>query len=238
MTDERIEAIQTRWSLIRNAHLNGQPETASEARRLLVMRYAPAIRRYLGGMLRKDEDADEISQDVMLRLMKGDFAGADPTRGRFRDLLKTALRNMVRTLWQKSGNRRIIDADLDDVQTAEEAVHDARWTEQWRKSVLDHTWNRLQAEDGSTGSRFLALRLRTDFPDDSSEKLAERLSRKTGTEIRPDNLRQILKRARTRFAEHLLDEVRAGLDSEADDRLQDELSALGLLEFVKDYLPE
>ena len=78
MTEERIEAIQTRWSLIRNAHLAGQPESASEARRLLVLRYAPAIRRYLGGIVRNDEDDDELSQDVMLRLMRGDFGGAGP----------------------------------------------------------------------------------------------------------------------------------------------------------------
>jgi hypothetical protein len=62
MNNERIEAIQTRWSLIRDAHLSGRPETAGEARRLLVMRYAPAIRRYLGGMLRNAEDTDEIAQ--------------------------------------------------------------------------------------------------------------------------------------------------------------------------------
>ena len=116
MTDERIEAIQTRWSLIRNAHLAGQPESASEARRLLVLRYAPAIRRYLGGIVRNDEDADELSQDVMLRLMRGDFAGADPTRGRFRDLLKTAIRNMVKSSWQKAGRRKTVDAELDLVK--------------------------------------------------------------------------------------------------------------------------
>lgn len=239
MTDERIEAIQTRWSLIRNAHLAGQPESAAEARRLLVMRYAPAVRRYLGGIVRNDEDADELSQDIMLRLMRGDFAGADPTRGRFRDLLKTALRNMVRTSWQKAGRRKTVDAELDLIGNEEDSARDAEWTQQWRKAVLDHTWNRLLTEEGGKpGPAWHVLKLKTDYPDASSENLADLMSRKTGTTIRADNCRQILKRARTRFAAHLLDEIRAGLDSESEDRLQEELAALGLLELVRDYLPE
>ncbi len=238
MAEERIEAIQTRWSLIRNAHLDGQPKSAADARRLLVMRYAPAIRRYLGGIVRKDEEADELSQDVMLRLMRGDFAGADPDRGRFRDLLKMAIRNMVKTSWQQSGKRRTVDTELDSLGNSEDETRDAEWTQLWRKTVLDHTWNRLLAEEGGKpGPAYQALKLKTEFPDASSEELAEMLSSKTGSVVRADNCRQILKRARTRFAMHLLDEVRAGLDSESDDRLQEELGALGLLELVRDYLP-
>ncbi len=239
MTQERIEAIQTRWSLIRNAHLSGQPESAGEARRLLVMRYAPAIRRYVGGIVRNDDEADELSQEIMLRLMRGDFGGADPGRGRFRDLLKTAIRNFVRTSWQKSGRRKTVAVELDLIANQDETATDAEWTQLWRKSVLDNTWNRLLAEDGGKpGPGYHALRLKSESPDAASDVLAEQLSRKTGTVIRPDNCRQILKRARARFAAHLLDEVRAGLDAESDERLQEELAALGLLELVRDYLPD
>lgn len=234
MTDERIEAIQTRWSLIRNAHLSGQPETAGEARRLLVMRYAPAIRRYLGGILRNDDDADEIAQDIMLRLMRGDFAGADPGRGRFRDLLKTALRNMVRNSWQKAGRRKSADVDLDLI-LKDDAAQESEWTQQWRKTVLDNTWNRMLAEEGGRpGVQYHVLKLRAEFPECSSEELAAMLGKKTASEIRPDNCRQILRRARTRFVAHLLDEVRAGLEAESEERLQEELAALGLLDYLKD----
>ena len=121
----------------------------------------------------------------------------------------------------------------------EDSAQDAEWTAQWRKSVLDNTWNRMLAEEGGkAGPAYHALKLRTEFPDASSDELAERLSLKTGTTVRADNGRQILKRARNRFAGHLLDEVRAGLDSESEDRLHEELAALGLLELVRDYLPE
>ena len=131
-----------------------------------------------------------------------------------------------------------MDAELDLIGR-EDSTEDAEWTSQWRKSVLDNTWNRLLAEEGGKpGVAYHALKLRTEFPDASSDELAERLSQKTGTAIRPDNGRQILKRARNRFAGHLLDEVRAGLDSESEDRLHEELAALGLLELIRDYLPK
>ena len=105
----RLDAITTRWSLIRQAHMVDRD--AAEARKALVLRYAKAVRSYVGGMLRNREDADELAQDVVVRLLKGDFAGADPTRGRFRDLLKTAARNMVRNFWEKQSRRRPVDAD-------------------------------------------------------------------------------------------------------------------------------
>ena len=88
----RLDAIATRWSLVRDAHLTGVPQNATAARQALVLRYAKSIRRYVGGMLKNSEDADELAQDVVMRLMKGDFGGADANRGRFRDLLKTAVR--------------------------------------------------------------------------------------------------------------------------------------------------
>lgn len=60
------------------------------------MRYAPAIRRFVQVVVRDPSLADELSRDAIVRVLRGDFAGADPSRGRFRDLLKTAIRNMAR----------------------------------------------------------------------------------------------------------------------------------------------
>ena len=239
MSDEKIEAIQTRWSLIRNAHLNGTPETFAEARRLLVLRYAPAIRRYLGAIVRDTDEADELAQDLMVRLMRGDFGGADPAKGRFRDFLKMAIRNLARSSHSKSARRRTVEAELDTIPADANTDQDDEWTRLWRKSVLDHVWNRLLKEEGGKpGPATHALRIRTEFPDADSTTLAEVFSQKTGTSTRPENFRQILKRARSRFAGHLIDEVKSGLDSESTEHLQDELSALGLLDLVRDALPE
>jgi RNA polymerase sigma-70 factor (ECF subfamily) len=237
MSEERIEAIQTRWSLVRNAHLEGRPESIAEMRQILVLRYAPAVKRYVGAIVRDSDDADELAQDVMLRLMRGDFAGADPSKGRFRDLLKTAIRNMIRNHWEKKNRRRATDAGLDEVHDHSEQEQESDWTAAWQRSVLDHTWARMLAEDGGQPSpAYQLLKLRAEFPEASSEELAERLGKQLRTEIRPDNCRQMLRRARGKFAQHLLDEVRAGLDDESDYRVQEELASLGLLPWFKDLI--
>src|SRR4051812_10085979 len=174
----RLEGIPTRWSLVQLAHTTS-PQNATAARQALVLRYAKSIRRYVGGMVKNSEDADELAQDVVMRLMKGDFGGADPTRGRFRDLLKTATRNMVHNHWAKANRRKTADADLNAV--GREDADDPRWEAEWQSNVLDHAWAALKEAEKKTPTSpsYTLLKLRTEFPDATSDELAEKLSAKT-----------------------------------------------------------
>jgi RNA polymerase sigma factor (sigma-70 family) len=232
----RLEAIPTRWSLVQQAHATG-PQSATAARQALVLRYARSIRRYVGGMVKNAEDADELAQDVVMRLMKGDFGGADPTRGRFRDLLKTATRNMVQNHWAKGNRRKTADADLNLVGKEDEA--DPRWDAEWQASVLDHAWAALKEAERKTPTSpaYTLLKLRADNPDATSDELAERLSAKTKSPVRADACRQMLRRARLRFAEALVMEIGVGLADPSPARVAEELAALGLLGYVQDFLP-
>lgn len=234
----RIDAIATRWSLIRAAHASGQPHDADTARRALVLRYARAIRRYVGGILKNAEDADELAQEAMVRLMKGDFAGADPDRGRFRDLLKTAVRNMIHNHWARANRRRPADVDPNELSIADEAADDP-WLASWRQNVIDHAWAALREyeREHPAGRAHTALQLRVENPDDSSEELAERLSARLGVAVRADACRQMLRRARLRFAELLIREIELGLADPTPDRVAEELAAVGLLEHVRDFMP-
>lgn len=235
MSGERIDGIKTRWTLVRHAHQTGDQATVAEARQELVMRYVAAVRGYLGAIVNDTELADELAQEFSLRMMNGDFAGADANRGRFRDLLKTAVRNMVKSHWDKANRRRPAEADLALIGDDSESAQDAAWTAAWQRSVIDQTWARMLAEDGERPSvQYRLLRLRCDQPEASSEALANELSRQIKERISPENCRQILRRARQRFANHLLDEVRAGLADESDDRVQQELADLGLLPWFRD----
>jgi RNA polymerase sigma factor (sigma-70 family) len=232
----RLEAIPTRWSLVQQAHATG-PQNATAARQALVLRYAKSIRRYVGGMVRSSEDADELAQDVVMRLMKGDFGGADPTRGRFRDLLKTATRNMVHNHWAKANRRKTADADLDLVGREDES--DPRWDAEWQANVLDHAWAALKEAERKTPTSpaWTLLKLRAEFPEATSDELAEKLGAKTKTTVRADACRQMLRRARLRFAEALVTEVGVGLADPSPARVAEELAALGLLGYVQDFLP-
>ena len=233
----RIDAIATRWSLIREAHAEGRPENAAAARQMLVLRYSKSIRRYIGGIVKNGEDADELAQDAVVRLMKGDFAGADPNRGRFRDLLKTAVRNMVHSHWAKQNRRKTKDVELDLVASSEES--DPQWDSAFQLNVLEHAWSALRDFEKKTPTNpaHTILKLRADFPDATSEELAAKLSAKTSVPVRADAGRQMLRRARLRFAEALVNEVTLGLAEPTPARVAEEFASLGLLEYVKDFLP-
>ncbi len=229
---DRIDAISTRWSLLRLAQ-GTHPDT-TKARQMLVLRYSSAVRRYVGAIVRKGDDADELAQEVVLRLMRGDFAGADPTRGRFRDFLKIAVRNMIQNHWAKS-SRRKTDTLTADPLTAD-TERDTAWLGVWQKSVLDHALESCRHDESSSGS-YTLLKLRMELPEATSDELAEKLSVKLNTTIRPDACRQMLRRARFKLAEALIEEIKNGLDDESPARVLDELAALELLEQVKDFLP-
>jgi DNA-directed RNA polymerase specialized sigma24 family protein len=238
MSDERLDAIPTQWSLVRQAHALGTPAHAAEARRLLVLRYAPAMRRYLGRLTRDQDVADDLAQDALLRLMRGDFAGADPNRGRFRDLLKAAVRNLARNQWAKDARRRPVEFDIALLTSDDDA--ERAWLAEWRKTVLDNAWSAMKTaeESSQAGHPHAILRLRADYPEDSSEQLAERLAAKLGIPVRADAARQMLRRARRRFAVAVLAEVQAGLADASPERLEEELAALEFLEYLRDSLPE
>ena len=72
------------------------------------------------------------------------------------------------------------------------------------------------------------LELRTAQPLTSSEELAAELGRRVGRAYTAAAARQLLHRAREKFADLLLDAVAGSLDNPTADRLADELAVLGL----------
>lgn len=235
--------IQTQWSLIRKAHhISATGASAVDARQTLAMRYAPAIRRFVQVVVRNPDMADELAQDAMVRILNGDFAGADPQRGRFRDLLKTAIRNMARNYWAKENRRSSADFDLNllDDQGDDAQQLDEKWTRHWRTNVLNIVWDKLrdwQTEQPSSVA-YTVLKLRSDHPEKSSTELAQLLSEAVGQPFKPDNTRQLLRRARVKFVNILITEIADGLDPPTPEAIQDELVALGLYANVKDLLPK
>jgi RNA polymerase sigma factor (sigma-70 family) len=235
----RLDAIATNWSLVRKAHAAGHEQTAAEARNALVMRYARAIRRFVGGIVKHREEADELAQELMVKLLRGDFAGADPGRGSFRSLLKTAVRNLMRTQWTRQKRTRSPAIDLDVFAAEADDRLEQSWLRAWQQTVLDHAWSALKEVEQRNPAQaaHTLLKLRADFPDETSEQLAARLGQRLGTSFRADAFRQMLRRARLRFAELLIDEVKAGLDEPTPERIEEELAALGLLDHARDFLP-
>lgn len=236
--------IQTQWSLIRKAHqMSVVGQSASSAREQMVMQYAPAIRRFVQLLVRDPDKADELSQDAVVRLLKGDFAGADPQRGRFRDLLKTAVRNMARNDWNRESRRQGVEFDLellDGDETDAASRWEQEWTSRWRDTIMNLVWERLQQweQQQPNSVAYTVLRLRAEKPEANSTELAELLSLQSGRSFKPDATRQQLRRARIRFTELLIEEIVNGMDDPDQQQITEELITLGLYASVKDVLPQ
>lgn len=234
--------MQTQWSLVRKAHqASVVGESSSDARKSLVMRYAPAIRRFVQIVVSNQALADELSQDAIMRVLQGDFAGADPQRGRFRDLLKTAIRNMAKNNWAKESRRSASDFDLTllDDDNGQVQQMEEKWTAQWRENILKIVWGRLSdwQKEQPSSVVFTVLKLRSEFPEASSTELAGHLAKAVGREFSPENTRQLLRRSRVKYVEFLVNEVAQGVEDPSPQTIKDELISLGLFANVKDLLP-
>jgi RNA polymerase sigma-70 factor (ECF subfamily) len=225
----RLDAIPTQASMLGLA-LQGD----SLARETLVMRYRKAIRRYLGALLKDDHDADEVAQEVLMKLLRGDFAGVDPERGRFRNYLKTAVRNAALTHLRKQSRTTSTDPELLDPADPASAGEDD-WLVEWRRQLLDLTWAALEAYQHQTpGNVFhTVMRLVTERPEDDSIQLAARLSDVAAKKFNAVAARKQLSRARRKFAELLVEEVKKGLLRPTMDEVLEELAEVGLMPYVQ-----
>jgi RNA polymerase sigma factor (sigma-70 family) len=240
-SENRLDQVVTQWSLLRIAH-SPQATAGPQARQELLLRYRGAIRSYVAALLLNETEADDVAQDVLVRLMRGDFASADPTRGRFRDFLKVAVKNMVRNHWERK-QRHVgvsLAANPELEQAADTGNTDEQWTDQWRSQLLESTWQALEQFQRETQGcvYFTALKLRSEYPQEDSTRVAERMAETTGKPWRPDAYRQQLRRARLRFAQLLIEELSHSLIRPTPDNVEQELIELGLMEFVRPFLPE
>lgn len=236
---EDFSGIATQWSLVLLAH-RGSVTSAGPARNELVLKYRRAIRSYLGAILRDDHAADELTQDVVVRLLSGTFASAAPENGRFRNYLKVAVRNIARSYWQTRLRDGKLALDASVVAVAkEDAADDPVWDYDWRSAVLHAAWRALQQfQQVTSGNVFYSvLKLRSENPELNSTALAKRLSEETGMNFTATNVRQQLHRARFRFAQILVEEVARSLDWPLPDEVEQELIDLGLIKYVRDFLP-
>ena len=223
-----LEAITTRWALV------GDPTQ-------FVMRYAPAIKKYLSALIPNRDDADEVCQDFLLHMLAHRFAHANPDRGKFRRYLKAAVRNAALMYFRRRQAETNSRERFVRLPHAEEGrgTEESQWTQAWRGCILERTWNALHTQQRKIPDSVLytVLRVSVDHPTEDSVALAERASTLARRPIRPDSFRKNLSRARRQFAELMVIEVAQTLENRAPEHVEAELIEVGLMEFVRDYLP-
>jgi DNA-directed RNA polymerase specialized sigma24 family protein len=240
--EKRLSRMKTQWTALFQAH-RPEGDAAGRARRELLLHYHAAVQRYLLGMLRDATAAEELAQDFAVRFLRGDFKQADPERGRFRDFLKTSLRRLVFDHWGRK--QRAVTKEAGPLPKdsgmfpAAPATADADevFDNGWREELLARTWDALAEAEIASGAPFHAvLRFKVAHPDLRTAQLAEQLGPLVGRTFTEAGLRQLVHRARDRFADLLIDEVGRSLETADEQAIEQELIDLHLLDYCRSAL--
>jgi RNA polymerase sigma-70 factor (ECF subfamily) len=228
MNDERLTDISTIWTTISSAHTPGPKRQA--AMKELVGRYHDAVTRYIHLKVRDEHLADEVLQEFWTKLLTGKLAGVDRSRGRFRDYLRTVLHRLIIDHGRTRKLEPLPPGDLLDWRRPDEDFDRV-----WRETVINRVWSRLETYQATKPKNRFAtvLQLRRDFPEASIEEIAEKLSEITRTPVRPEACCKYLQRARAKFIELLIRELRETIHSTTTEHIEAEIFDLGLGQFYR-----
>jgi RNA polymerase sigma-70 factor (ECF subfamily) len=250
---QRLSQIATRWSLIWQAH-QGTACAARAAHNDLAQRYRGAVYRYLLGAVHNPDVADDLAQRFFVGLLRGELRQADPQRGRFRSLVKTALFRLV-ARYRREEKRAPRPLSPGDPALAGRAAEEARpegdggllgldeagepapddgeeggaFDAGWRNELLTHTW---QALARANPEHYEVLLFRARNPRMTSQQMAEHLGAQRGRPLKAEALRQELHRARESFTRALLGEVAHYLGDDSNEALAEELCQMQLWEYL------
>jgi RNA polymerase sigma-70 factor (ECF subfamily) len=246
---ERLSLIPTLWSLVRLAH-HGRAEAAQSAQRQLLERYQGAIYRYLRKLLHDPDGVHEVFQEFALQLVQGKLGGADPQRGRFRNFVKGTLFHLVadyRDRQRKWPGPLPVDGAALAAQPGDRES-ERQFVDSWCDELLARAWVALGELEAKTSQPYYAvLRFRADHPEMRAPQIAEELTAQLGRTFTAVGIRQILHRAREKFAALLLDDVTHSLGHGLEigpnavagpsaEQLEEELVELGLLDYCRPAL--
>ncbi|MGZ3468563.1 MAG: RNA polymerase sigma factor [Isosphaeraceae bacterium] len=231
MSEEQLTEIPTNWTTISSAHTPG-PDS-QKAMNELVGRYHDAVTRYIRLKVRDRHLADEVLQEFWTKLLTGKLAGADKDKGRFRDYLRTVLHRLIIDHFRGRKLQPLPPGDLLDSSKPDEDFDRV-----WRDAVLNRVWSRLETYQAATPKNRYAsvLQLRRDYPKASIEEIAERLTQTTGSSMTPEAFRKNLQRARAKFIDLLILELRETIHPTSNEVVEAEIYDLGLGYLYRRYM--
>lgn len=218
---------------LRLDHISTRMADLNEANRF-VLRYGPAVQRYILAILRDADAADETWQELITNLLRRGGAGTWPGQGRFRDYLRQSARNAALS-YLRAKNRHTAGELPDDVASPASRTLD----DDWQRLLLNKVWRELDAAERRGSGNFVhtALRVYTESPELDSPAQAELVSQRLGRAVTPEAFRQQVARGKRKMAELILTEVAGTVIGATAADVEAELTELGLMGFVRDYLP-
>jgi RNA polymerase sigma-70 factor (ECF subfamily) len=227
----------TQWSLVFRAHQD-RGDAAKVAQEELLLRYGGAIRRYLRSVVRDDDAVDEMCQEFAYRFVRGSFRNANPSSGRFRDYVKTAVAHLLADWRGNQFRTRSLDSVSVDHLVSPGPDAEQQFENQWRSELIEQAWERLAAFEAEREGRWLyaALRYGAEHPDKSAAEMAAALGAQLNRPLTGDAVYKSQERGRDKFADLLLEEVALSLGAPTPEELHDEVIELGLLRYCQGAL--
>ena len=183
-----------------------------------------AVYRYLLAGVRDPEIAADLGQEFAVRFLEGRFVRADPTAAASAITSRLAVPSSGR-LPSPPGQTaaQVASLEYEEPAAPEESLpgEDQAFRDSWREELLVRAWLALSPRGAGVRSTLLS---RPPLPrgtcELSTSQMAEQLSVQLGKPMTAAGVRQLLYRARDRFAELLLDEVRQSLGPSGRDYLR------------------
>jgi len=228
----------THWSVVQAA---GQPESSryQQALETLCEAYWLPIYFYLRRCGHRQDSAEDYTQGFFARLLENDgLRLAEPTRGKFRSFLLTALKHFLanegdrnRTL-KRGGGRRILSLDVDEAENRYAAQPAHRMTPErifersWALAILERAMSRLHDELVSKGKESLLENLKGYLTADRDETPYRQVA--SELDMSENAVKVAVHRLRRRYRELLRDEIAQTVSTEAeiDEEIRDLFAAL------------
>lgn len=203
---EFVRMPSTMWTQISQARRQGGPMLED-----LLAKYRPPILAFIRNHVASAEEAEDLTQDVFIRILKEDvLEKADKAAGRFRSLLLSVARHTVQThkrdehrLKRGGGRARadFEDRDIAEILAAPEEK-DESFDPLWIQNLVRLAMEALAAESEKIGLPYhRALQLHVDqglgYPE-----IAQELGKSVG------DIKNYLHQARLRLKRHVADEIR------------------------------
>jgi RNA polymerase sigma-70 factor (ECF subfamily) len=201
----------TRWSLILDAHTG--PEAGRSALEQICRDYRAPVLSYVKRQ-GHGADAEDLTQEFFARLLEqGWHARADPSRGRFRSYLLTALRRFLSDARESAGaqkrgggqHRVDGEAALATLAAPGSESPEQAFTRHWMRTVLERAMLRLEAEAHANGKQELYAQLRGYLGESPEPAVYQRLGERMG--MRPNTIAVGVHRLRQRLRALVRDEL-------------------------------
>ena len=233
---EPLAEPQTSWTLLNQANdIQVTEAVRTAARQEVIQRYLPFAERYLllalGG---RTELVPALISEFSVRVMNGNaLAHVTPEKGRFRDYLRTILKNLVRDHYRYQGRAH---EQLNEMEEAniEAKFSDQTFYQQWR---IELTMQAMQAMGNSERARdrelYAVLQLKMAPKKMSLAAMALQLTNVLGRPVNAAWVGRQTFAARERLRDLVRREVRKSLFDPTEEAVNEELADLGMLEFVR-----